>query len=622
MAICKNQGKFPKWHSLFDWPDSATPTQIDPANVGENGKLNPGSLRGGTSLADKSLIPAHDRSVISVAFPSDYIVDTSYDQADRLIQRLSDRKQAWTTVSLSDRMAYLQQCVGAVEQVAEDWVTAACQAKGIDPQSNLAGEEWLTGPATLLSNLQGLIQTLQAQGQPRPAQLRQAQGQTIARVFPDNWRERLLWLGYRGEIWLEPGQPASQGQIYRQSPPRMGRVTLVLGAGNVAAIAPMDALYQLLVENAVVLLKMNPVNAYLGAFLEPALRPLQEAGWLAIVYGGPELGRYLCQHEQIDQIHMTGSHHTHDAIVWGADPAEQSRRKATHQPRNCKPITSELGCVAPVIVVPGHWSKADLRYQARQVAGMVVQNASFNCAAAQVLVTAKSWPQRSTFLTYVQQELAATAPRLPYYPGAIDRYQAFLERYPTALPLGDGCLPWTVIPDVPNQPGEYALTQEAFCGLLADVSLEAATAAEFLSQAVSTVNAHLWGNLSCTVLIDPATHKRYSSQVEQAIADLRYGTIGINVWSAVIFSLPSLPWGAFPGNPLEDIASGRGWVHNTYLFDHPQKAVLRAPFRVFPLPSWFARHGNLRSLAQRFTKFQARPSWGRLWPVIAAAIRG
>ena len=35
---------------------------------------------------------------------------------------------------------------------------------------------------------------------------------------------------------------------------------------------------------------------------------------------------------------------------------------------------------------------------------------------------------------------------------------------------GDEVVPWTLIPDVPASAGEYALTEEAFCGVLAEVA--------------------------------------------------------------------------------------------------------------------------------------------------------
>lgn len=45
---------------------------------------------------------------------------------------------------------------------------------------------------------------------------------------------------------------------------------------------------------------------------------------------------------------------------------------------------------------------------------------------------------------------------------------------------------------------------------------------------------------------------------------------------------PCLP----AGNDPHDVGSGIGFVHNTYLFDHPQKAVMYAPWTYFPQPLW------------------------------------
>lgn len=542
-------------------------------------------------------------------------------QLDETIAHLSKHKTIWAQVPISQRITYLEGCITATEQVASAWAEAACQAKGIDPTTPLAGEEWLMGPAATLSHLQAWVRSLQAGGQPQPTNLRQWQNQTIAQVLPATPLERFLWPGYSGEVWIEPGKPATQGMVYRQSN-HQGQVALVLGAGNVSSITPLDALYKLLAENAVVLLKLNPVNDYMGQFLETALAPLIQDGFLAIVGGGADVGAYLCQHPQIDTIHITGSHHTHDAIVWGSTPAEQTQRRASQQPRINKPITSELGCVTPVLVVPGQWSEADLAYQARQVAGMVVHNASFNCAAAKVVVTARGWPQRQSFLAKLRQELAATPARQPYYPGALQRYQEFRTRYPQAEILGEATLPWTLIPDVAPTAGEYALTQEAFCGVLAEVSLEATTAADFLPQAVEFANHKVWGNLSCVVLIHPKTQKQLATELQQAIADLRYGAIAINVWSAVVYSIPACTWGAFSGNPLEDVRSGRGVVHNTYLFDHPQKSVVYAPFRIVPMPLWFPRHPKLLSLGKSFTGVMAKPGLGRILRLLRDSLLG
>ena len=103
---------------------------------------------------------------------------------------------------------------------------------------------------------------------------------------------------------------------------------------------------------------------------------------------------------------------------------------------------------------------------------------------------------------------------------------------------------------------------------------------------------------------------------------MRYGAIGVNVWPALAYGLAVTAWGAYPGHPLTDIRSGIGTVHNTYLLDHPEKSVVRAPFRIRPTPAWFGDHRNLAELGRRITYYEANPSLTRLPGVIAAALKG
>jgi acyl-CoA reductase-like NAD-dependent aldehyde dehydrogenase len=549
---------------------------------------------------------------------------TDFDTIDLAIADLHNHRDKWAKVSIPQRLAYLQDCLDLTTSVAESWANAACQAKGIDPQAVLAGEEWVAGPISTVRNLRLLMTSLQANGQLKPPKIdRRENGQVVAQVLPANLIDRILWLGYRGEVWLEPGSIPTQGHIYRELTP--GKVALILGAGNVSAIVAMDVLSKLFSENQVAIVKMNPVNAYVGEYLARSFAPLVRDGFLRIVYGGAEVGEYLCQHPQIAAIQITGSHRTHDAIVWGATETERQERKAANNPRITKPITSELGCVTPILVVPGKWSKSDITFQARQVAATIAHNASFNCAAGQVLVTASGWAQRDEFLTAIRQELTNTPARSAYYPGAQERYRSFLDKYPQSEPLGVSNLeivPWTLIPNVPATEGEYALTEEAFCGVLAEVSIDGQSAADYLRKAVDFANDRLWGTLSCTVLIDDRTQKQYRQEVENAIANLKYGAIGVNIWSAMLFYFGSTTWGAYPGNTLSDIGSGIGCVHNTYLFDRPQKSIVYAPFRIFPTPAWFATHKNLLSMAKHLVKFEAYPTWQNLPAVIIAALQG
>ncbi len=558
--------------------------------------------------------------------PPAAVAATPLAEVDALVARVAAKKGEWPKVGIVDRIGYLRRCLDGVLGVARAWAEDGSRLKGIAPGDPLVGEEWLAGPMATARNIRLLIHALEAGGQPTPPEIRERpDGQKVARVFPMDLKDKVMFGGFTADVWIEPGKPASQGRIYREPGKGGGKVSLILGAGNVSSIPPMDVLYKLFVEDEVCVLKMNPVNAHVGAKLEAAFRPLIADGFLAIVYGGAEVGAHLADHPQIDTLHVTGSDRTYDAIVWGGDPGERERRKAAGEKKNPRPFSAELGCVTPVLVVPGPWSDDDLEFQARHVAGMVAQNASFNCNAAKVIVTARGWDKRQAFLDKIHAALSRTPARKAYYPGAAQRYQGFLEKYPSARPLGAGgtdVVPWTVIPQVPAQAGEYALSTEAFCGVLAETELDATTPREFLERAVDFANERCWGTLSCCVLVHPATEKAHARELDDAIARLRYGGIGVNAWPGILYALVVTTWGAFPGHTPEDIQSGTGVVHNTFLFDHPQKSVVRAPFRIKPTPAWFPDHRSLDQLGPRLLEMEAAPGWGKLARVALAALKG
>lgn len=557
--------------------------------------------------------------------PATTVPPTSIADVDAAVERVSAKKAAWVATGVPERIALLEKCLAGVESAAPDWVRDMCRVKGFSPEDNLAGEEWLAGPATTARNIRLLIHALRANGAPKlPGLSQRPNGQWVARITPAQIRERVLFAGLTVDVWIEPGKPPSQGRIYRE-PKGPGKLALVLGAGNVSSIPPMDVLYKLFVEDEVVVLKMNPVNAVAGPHIARAFQSLVDAGFLGVVYGGVEVGAHLANHPKVDTLHVTGSDRTYDAIVWGSDPAEQARRKSEGSPINKRPFSAELGCVTPCMIVPGEWSEDDLEFQARHVASMVAQNASFNCNAAKVLVTAKGWPQRARFLEKVHAALSRVPARKAYYPGADARYRDFLDKYPAAKPLGspgEGVVPWTVIPNVPAKRGEYALTQEAFCGVLAEVELEATTAAEFLERAVSFANDDCWGTLSCMVIIDEATARRESKLLDSAVERLRYGGVCINAWAGLLYGLASPTWGAFPGHPKTDIQSGTGVVHNTFMVDYPQKSVARAPFRIRPAPVWFFDHKNLLGLGRSLLYLEAAPSLGNFVATALAGMKG
>ena len=149
-------------------------------------------------------------------------------------------------------------------------------------------------------------------------------------MFPQTLLDKALFAGWNIDLWLEPGAHPEQGGIYRRKAAGEtwpGKVALVMGAGNQIFLGPTDMLHKLFVDDEVVVLKMNPVNETDGPHIERAFEPLIDAGFLRVVYGAVEVGEHLCEHPEVDSIHVTGSDATHDAIVWGGDTVSEPRRK-------------------------------------------------------------------------------------------------------------------------------------------------------------------------------------------------------------------------------------------------------------------------------------------------------
>jgi hypothetical protein len=354
---------------------------------------------------------------------------------------------------------------------------------------------------------------------------------------------------------------------------------------------------------------------------------LIDRGFVRVVNGGAAEGSYLCQHPSIDEIHITGSDKTHDAIVFGGGE-EGRRNKEARRPLVTKPITSELGNVSPIIIVPGPWSQADLDFHGANLASMLTNNAGFNCNATRVIVQHARWPQRRALIEATRKVFDATTPRFAYYPGAESRYRSFLAAHPKARPLGqpgEGSLPWLLIEDLdPAQANEICFTTEAFCSVTSEVGLEAASIVDYIRRAVDFANDTLWGTLNAGIIVHPKSLEdpAVAAAVEQAIADLRFGCVVLNHWPALSYALVTTTWGAFPGHDIYDIRSGMGVVHNTLLYDKPQKSVVRGPFRMFPKPPWFATHKTAHRLGEKMLHFEASPSFTKLPGIVLTAMRG
>lgn len=559
----------------------------------------------------------------------------SSDALDEAVERVAGRVDAWAATTPTERARLLGEVIDSTVAAADAWLAAACRAKGLDPKAVDGGEELFSGIGTFLRMARTFkvsIEDIARVGRPEfPGPVRESKdGRLVVQVFPADTFDKILYAKTTGEVWIEPGitraeLESSQAPAYKD-PEAWKGLSLVLGAGNVASLGPRDVLTKLFVEGKVVVLKANPVNDYLVPHWTAAMKPLIDAGYLAIVEGGAEAGKHLCGHELVDEIHVTGSDKTHDAIVFGVG-AEGAERKAAVDPLITKPVTCELGNVSPVVIVPGDWSDKDIAYQAEHVATMLVNNAGFNCLTPRVLVTHRDWPQRREFLDALENVLARVPTRLAYYPGAFTRRDLFVSAHPEAHSIGsseEGAIAWTVIRDVdPAHRDDVCFNVEAFCALIAETALDAATPEEFVAHAVDFCNDVVRGTLSMTLLIDPRSRRRPAMRaaLEKALDDLRYGCIGLNVWHALGILIGSVPWGAYPGHVATDIQSGVGTVGNTYMFARPQKSVVRGPFVAWPKPAWFVTHRRSTKTLRRIFEVQCSQSWANVPAALWSALR-
>lgn len=565
------------------------------------------------------------------------IPPTPTAELDAAVAALAARAKAWLDVDVAARIVLVEELIEDTLAASPAWTLRAAEAKGIRRDSPLMGEDWVSGPTAVLRNLQFLKRTLNdvlETGRPQPPAIEVApNGQVVAKVFPAELSDNLIFPQFTGEVRLRPDVTLDQaveriGRIYRPGGKPEPGVALVLGAGNVSSIGPMDVLSKLFAEDRVCILKMNPVNAHLGPHIGEAFQALVREGFLRIVYGGGAEGAYLCEHPDVAEIHITGSDKTHDAIVFGTGE-EGAKRKAAGEPKLTKPISSELGNVTPVIVVPGPWSDGDIAFHGDNIASMLVQNAGFNCIASRAIVTHRSWSRRGDLLNAVRDSLRRADPREAYYPGAVDRWKAFTESHKQAEwfgEAGEGQVPFTLIPELdPDDADDIAFTTEAFCGVMGEVPLDAPrSVVEYIEQAVEFCNDQLWGTLSATIIVHPKSLKDplIAEAVERAIDDLHYGSVVVNHWAAVPYAMVTPTWGAYPGHTATDIQSGTGVVHNTFLLEDVEKSVCRGPFRVAMTPAWFHTNRQLHRIGPALAEYTATRDPRVLPRLIWASARG
>ena len=521
--------------------------------------------------------------------------DTLQDQ----LEQLSSQKMVWGEMGAGLRLTYLQKMLKRVQQLDhQSWGALSSRRQGYDPEAThgevIAAAEEMVNSALMVGTIRALIRTyttLDKTGAPPQVKSHpsQAGAQQVVSVFPYDFADSMSpygMAGVKGEVWTPNGPPL-------QKAASEGKLSLVLGAGNQSFLAFGDVMHEMFIKGNVTILKHHPVRDFSAPFYEELFRDLIDDGFFATTLGDVEISGWLCQHDLIEAVHMTGGTATHDAIVWGADPDTQARNKSENTPVLNKPMTSELGCITPWIICSGaEWTDRELRRQASQLAKAFVSHNSCNCLSPKVVVLDQDWPQTDRFIGYLREYLTQANSPPPYYPGSQKRFLGFKEAYPedalewiqtdpassrTDHGLGDP-LGWLLVHmDADSDP--YAVQNEAFAPVLAIYQMSGGNRCEdFLPKAVEYVNEEVWGTLSCTLLFHDRLQSTHQETLEQAISDLRYGGIAINLWSSIIYGIDGCTWGAFPGETLDQVASGIGLARNAFLIQNVEKSVLRSPF--------------------------------------------
>jgi hypothetical protein len=554
---------------------------------------------------------------------------------DRAVTMAREAAPAFAALGIGERISLLRSLQRGILSVAPAIVGSSCRAKGIEAGSPLEGEEWATGPYAVMRQLRLLRESLGSLEERGATPLgpfsRTADGRSSVSIFPMNVLDGLFFRNVSVTVRMSEG--LTEEQVKEMAAPfyrgrgHDGRVALILGAGNIASIPLMDVLTKLFNEGKVCLLKMSPVNEYLGPLIERAFGEAVRKGYLGILYGGAEEGSYLCRHAGVDEIHITGSDRTHDSILWGEGGGEGRERRRSGEPLLGKEITSELGNVSPVIIVPGPYREKEQHFQAEGLVGAATANASYLCNAARILVTPRGWPGRVPFIRNIEGVLAHVPTRKAFYPGSEERWNQLTSgrhRLRTFGGSGGGRLPWALATWLdPDDEGEDLFREEMFCPILGETSVGTEDPLDFLEKAVDFVNGRLWGTLSATLIVHPASlaDPAIGAAVEEAIARLRYGTVSINSFPGVSYALGSPPWGGYPGSGPRDIQSGSGWVHNTSMLEGVEKVVCRHPLMTYPKPPYFPGHRGGRRLMRRMTWLEKDYSWARVPGAVLSSLR-
>ena len=360
---------------------------------------------------------------------------------DRVVAEVGEQRRAFARMPAAEKAAMLRATLPILVRVGRAWAEAGCRAKGISLERNIAGEEWLGGPLVTARNLRLLIHSLeQISHKGRPVLghgvRTRSDGRLEIEVLPAGGFDSALYRGLSCVALMDPGIDESsarerQAAFYQKKDPEGGVSARARRRQRVVDPRLGRSLQD--VRRRPRLRAQDEPRQRVGRALSSssAWRPSSRAIFCASSTAAAKSAN-TCASTPASTTFTSPARTRRTIASCGGRPGpSRIAARRENDPLLKKTITSELGNVSPVAIVPGNYTDQELDFQARSVVTMIANNASFNCNAAKMLVTSRSWPQRGRFLERNRDRFGEVPPRKAYYPGAARATAICSDRAPT-----------------------------------------------------------------------------------------------------------------------------------------------------------------------------------------------
>ena len=306
--------------------------------------------------------------------------------------------------------------------------------------------------------------------------------------------------------------------------------------------------------------------------------------------------------------------------MYGRKLTTQEKKLKSLKKINKKSFSSELGNVTPIIIHPGNWSNAELKFQARKIVTAKLNNGGFNCISAQIVLLPDKWKHTDKLMKYVKHYMNKVDDRFSYYPNSLNILKS-LEKDKNYERLNDESC---ATPHLSREIKAYSKyeTSEIWGTSIYFKKISYENDLDYAKNVIDYCNNTLWGNLGVTVLFKKYNKKANEPIKNLYINNLKYGTVAINEWSAIGFIIPTLPWGGYPGNKENDIQSGQDFVHNSMFFESPLNGIVYSKFRMSNIidPLWFVTNKKGKKVFKNLTYFQIEKSFVNFIKLAASAV--